>query len=63
MAVRVILVMCCTVVFMGFVICLYAGEPCIANFALYRLAQRLAETPAGMLFLAGIGLIALEAKP
>ena len=60
---RVILVMCCVTAFTGFVICLYAGEPCIANFTLYRLAQRLAEAPAGMLFLAGIGLIALEAKP
>ena len=60
---RVILAACCAMVFAGFVICLCAGEPSIANFARYRLAQSLAQTPAGMLFLAGIGLIALEAKP
>ena len=62
-AVRMILIMCCAMVFLGFVICLQAGEPSVANFAQYRLAQNLAQTPAGVLLLAGIGLIALEARP
>lgn len=63
LAVRIILTLCCAMVFAAFVICLFAGEPCAANFELYRLAQEMADTPAGVLLLAGIGLIILESQP
>ena len=60
LAVRVTLILCCVMVFGAFVLCLFAGEPCAANFRSYRMAQALAETPAGVLLLAGIGLIIVE---
>ncbi len=59
-AVRVILALCCAMVFAGFALCLFAGEPCVGNFRAYRLAQALAETPAGVLLVAGIGLMIVE---
>lgn len=63
LAVRIILALCCAMVFAAFAICLFAGEPCVANFHLYRLAQEMADTPAGVLLLAGIALIILESQP
>lgn len=61
MAVRIILILCCGMVFAGFVLCLSAGEPGVRVWRTYRLAQALAQTPAGVLLLAGIGLIIVEA--
>ena len=60
LAVRVTLILCCAMAFGAFALCLFAGEPCAGNFRTYRLAQTLAETPAGVLLLAGIGLLILE---
>lgn len=59
----IILAFCCVMVFAAFVICLFAGTPCAANFNLYRLAQEMADTPAGVLLLAGIALIIFESQP
>ena len=59
-AVRVTLILCCAMVFGAFALCLFAGDPCAGNFRTYRLAQAIAETPAGVLLLAGIGLIIVE---
>ena len=59
-AVRVILALCCAMAFAGFVLCLFAGEPCVGNFRAYRLAEALAQTPAGVLLVAGIGLMIVE---
>ena len=60
LAVKITLIGCCAMVFGAFVLCLFAGEPGVANFRTYRLAQALAETPAGVLLLAGIALIIME---
>ena len=60
LGVRIVLAMCCVMVFAAFVLCLFAGEPCVANFGTYRLARALAQTPAGILLLAGIALIIVE---
>ena len=57
---RIILLMCCGMAFAGFALCLAAGEPCAANYGQYRLAEALADTPAGVLLLAGIGLMIVE---
>ena len=59
-AVQVILQLCCVMVFAGFVLCLQAGELGVGSFSSYRLAQALAETPAGVLLIAGIALIIVE---
>lgn len=59
---RAVLILCCAMVFGAFVLCLFAGEPCAANFRSYRLAQALAEAPAKVLLLAGIGLIVIESS-
>ena len=61
MAVRVVLILCCAMAFAGFALCLFAGEPGVRNFYTYRLAKALGDTPAGVLLLAGIGLIIVEA--
>ena len=57
---RVTLILCCAMVFAAFAVCLFAGEPTLANHRAYRLARALAEAPAGVLLTAGIGLIILE---
>ncbi len=57
---RITLILCCAMVFGAFVLCLFAGEPCAGSFRLYRLARSMAETPAGVLLLAGIGLLIVE---
>ncbi len=59
-AVRNILALCCAMVFGAFVLCLSAGEPCAANFRAYSLARAMADAPAGVLLLAGVGLMILE---
>ena len=59
-AVQAVLMLCCAMAFGAFVLCLFAGEPTAANFYEYRLAQSLADTPAGVLLLAGIGLMIVE---
>ena len=59
-AVRMIMVLCCVMVGAGVLICLFAGEPCLANFRAYRLARALAEAPAGVLLVAGIALVIVE---
>ena len=60
LGVRIVLAMCCVMAFAAFVLCLFAGAPAAGNFRVYRLAQALAETPAGVLLLAGIALIIVE---
>ena len=60
MGVRITLALCCVMVFAAFVLCLFAGEPSAASFHTYRLAKAMAETPAGILLLAGIALIIVE---
>lgn len=60
LGVRIVLAACCAMVFAAFALCLFSGEPSAANFRAYRLAQALAQTPAGILLLAGVGLIILE---
>lgn len=60
LAVRITLVLCCAMVFGAFALCLFAGEPCAGNFRAYRLARALADTPAGVLLLAGIALLIIE---
>ena len=60
LAVRITLILCCAMAFAAFALCLFAGEPCAGNFRLYRLAQAMAEAPAGVLLLAGIGLLIVE---
>ena len=62
LAVRIILALCCVMAFAGFVLCLFAGEPGVGNYHTYRLAKALADTPAGVLLLAGIGLIIVESS-
>ena len=57
---RVALLLCCAMAFAAFVLCLFAGEPGPGTYRTYRLARALAETPAGVLLTAGIGLIVLE---
>ncbi len=59
---RIILALCCAMVFAGFVICLCAGDPSLANFHSYQTARALAEMPAGVLLVAGIALIIFEAR-
>ena len=61
-AARMILVLCCVMAGAGVVICLMAGEPCLANFRAYRMAQALAETQAGILLVAGIALVIVECR-
>ena len=61
-AARMIMILCCVMVGAGLLICLLAGEPCLANFRAYRLAQALAEAPAGVLLVAGIALIVVECR-
>ena len=61
-AARLILILCCVMVGAGLLICLTAGEPCLANFRAYRLARALAETPAGVLLVAGIALVIVECR-
>ena len=61
-AARKVLILCCVMVGAGLLICLFAGDPCLANFRSYRLAQALAEAPAGVLLVAGIALIAVECR-
>ena len=60
LGVRIVLALCCVMVFAAFVVCLFAGEPTLANYRAYRLARSLAEAPAGVLLAAGIGLIIVE---
>ncbi len=60
LGVRIVLALCCAMVFAAFVLCLFAGEPSAGSFRAYRLAQAMAETPAGVLLLAGIALVILE---
>ncbi len=60
MAVRIILILCCALVFAGFALCLGAGEPGVRTWRTYRLAQAMAQTPAGVILLGGIGLIVIE---
>ncbi len=57
---RITLILCCAMVFGAFALCLFAGEPCAGNFRVYQLARAIADTPAGVLLLAGIGLIIVE---
>ena len=59
-AVRTVLMLCRAVAFAGFVVCLTAGEPGIGSFSAYRVAESLGRAPAGMLLIAGVGIIALE---
>ncbi len=59
-AVRIVLALCCAMAFAGFALCLFAGAPGVDSYGQYRLARALAETPAGVLLLAGIGLIIAE---
>lgn len=59
-AVRIVLVMCCVMVGAAFVLCLFAGEPSAESFHTYRLARAMAETPAGVLLVAGIALMIVE---
>ncbi len=59
-AVRIVLILCCAMAFAGFVVCLFAGEPGVASYGRYRLAAALADAPAGVLLLAGIGLMVVE---
>ena len=59
-AVRTVLALCCAMAFGAFVLCLFAGEPCAANFRAYCLARAMADAPAGVLLLAGVGLTILE---
>ena len=61
-AVRIVLILCCAMAFAGFALCLFAGEPGVRNHGTYRLAKALADTPAGVLLLAGIGLIIFESS-
>ena len=60
LGVRIVLALCCAMAFGAFLLCLFAGEPRLASFRAYRLAQALAQAPAGVLLLAGIALIILE---
>lgn len=60
LGVRIVLILCCVMVFAAFVVCLFAGEPALGNYKAYRLARALAQTPAGVLFVAGIALIVVE---
>ena len=60
LAVRITLILCCAMVFGAFTLCLFAGEPCAGSFRLYRLARAMADAPAGVLLLAGIGLLIIE---
>lgn len=60
LAVKIILALCCAMVFAGFVLCISAGEPGVGSFQSYRLARALAETPAGVLLVAGVALIIVE---
>ena len=60
LAVRIVLMLCCAMVFAAFVVCLAAGEPGLGSWRAYRLANAMAEAPAGILLLAGIGLMILE---
>ena len=60
LAVRIVLILCCAMAFAAFAVCLCAGRPSAANFSAYCLARSLAQTPAGVLLLAGIGLIIVE---
>ncbi len=60
LGVRIVLAMCCVMAFAAFVLCLFAGEPGAGSFHAYRLARAMAEAPAGVLLLAGIGLIIVE---
>lgn len=60
LGVRIVLAMCCVMVFAAFVLCLLAGEPGAGSFHAYRLARAMAETPAGVLLVAGIALIVVE---
>ena len=60
LAVRITLILCCAMVFGAFVLCLFAGEPCVGNYRSYRLARYMADTPAGVLLLAGIALMIIE---
>ena len=62
MAARIILAICCLMAFAGFALCLFAGEPGVRNFYTYQLARALGDTPAGVLLLAGIGLIIVESS-
>jgi hypothetical protein len=61
--IRTTLALCCCMVFAAFVVCLCAGEPCIANFSVYRTVAALTEMPAGLLLLAGIGAVILQFGP
>lgn len=61
-AVRAILALCCLMAFAGFVLCLFAGEPGVRNHSTYQLAKALADTPAGVLLIGGIGLIVFESS-
>ena len=60
LGVRIVLILCCAMAFAAFVLCLTAAGPGLAACRTYRLARALAETPAGVLLLAGIGLIIIE---
>ena len=60
LGIRIVLAMCCAMAFSAFALCLFAGEPGAASFRAYRLAQALAQTPAGVLLLAGIALVIIE---
>ena len=58
--VRIVMILCCVMVFAAFVLCLFAGEPSAESFHAYRLARAMAETPAGVLLVAGIALMIVE---
>ena len=60
LAVRIVLMLCCAMAFAAFAVCLFAGEPAPDNWRAYRLARSLAQTPAGVLLIAGIALIVVE---
>ena len=62
LAVRVILALCCLMAFAGFLLCLFAGEPGVRSHYTYRLAKAMGDAPAGVLLLAGIGLILFESS-
>ncbi len=54
------LLVCCTMAFCAFLILVEIGTPTLRTYDLFQTAQALAEAPAALILLAGIGTVCLE---
>ncbi len=58
--VRYSLILSCVLALCSFSILLYIGPYSVETYDLYRLAMQMAQTPAALLLIAGVGSVCIE---